>query len=223
MAPGYRRRFFFKVGLLLGLSILSSRRNREGQAEIFALRCRVNLPETPSEDKAPWNRLFFNLDYSKENYLMKIAKELILITPLALLVAGCNVPARPNTTVQTWVEYGQLPKFALTPTGQRASRVYSDTTPAYPYPNPPKIVVTTDQQHNMGNDVALADAIRKHIEYDQGLAPSLERVTIGVDNDAVTLQGTVRSDLDARVIVDNLRDVDGVTVVRNDLEVDPNW
>jgi hypothetical protein len=154
---------------------------------------------------------------------MNISKMLVLMTPLALLAAGCNVPARPNTVVSNWVAYGQLPQFALTPTGQRAQRVYSDTTPTYPYPNSPNIVVTTDQQHNMGNDMILADAIRKHVQYDRGLAPSLERVTIGVNNDAVTLQGTVRSDLDARVIVDDLRDVDGVTVVRNDLEIDPNW
>lgn len=153
---------------------------------------------------------------------MKIAKELMLMTPLALLAAGCNLPARPDTTVATWVQYGQLPQFALTPTGTRSQRVYSDTTPTYPYPNPPAIVVSTDQQHNMGNDRALADAIRRHIQYDSGLAPSLEHVTIGVENDAVTLQGTVKSDLDARVIVDDLRDVDGVTVVKNDLAINPN-
>lgn len=153
---------------------------------------------------------------------MKIAKELILMTPLALLVAGCNLPARQDTTVADWVATGQLPQFALTPTGTRAQRVYSDTTPTYPYPNPPTIVVSTDQQHNVGNDRALADAIRRHIQYDRGLAPSLEHVTIGVGNDAVTLQGSVRSELDARVIVDDLRDVDGVTTVRNYLVIDPN-
>lgn len=153
---------------------------------------------------------------------MKIARELILVTPLAFLVAGCNLPARQDTTIADWVAYGQLPQFALTPTGRQTQRVYSETTPTYLYPNPPTIVVATDQQHNMGNDRALADAIRRHIEYDRGLAPSLEHVTIGVENDAVTLQGTVKSDLDARVIVDNLRDVAGVTVVKNDLEINPN-
>jgi hypothetical protein len=154
---------------------------------------------------------------------MKKTIQLIWIAPLALLVAGCsNIPAQPDTTVVDWVHYGQLPQFALTPTGTRVQRVYSDTTPTYPYPNPARIVVRVDQQHNMSNDRALAYAIQKQIEYDRGLAPSLEHVTIGVENDAVTLQGTVRSEFDARVIVDDLRDVDGVTVVKNDLEVNPS-
>lgn len=150
---------------------------------------------------------------------MKIAKQLILIAPLALLVAGCNVPARPDTTISEWEREGQLPR--LTPTGYEGQRVYSQPA-AYPLDDRPSIVVEQGQQNN-GSDLALAKAIRRHIEYDAGLAPSLARVTIVVKNDVVTLQGAVNSDLDARVIVNNLRDVSGVTLVKNDLEISPGW
>ena len=153
---------------------------------------------------------------------MKTERLFMLITPLALLVAGCSVPARPNTTVADWVQYGQLPHFALAATGTQYQRVYSETTPTYPYPNPPRVVVESDQQPNRGNDLALAESIRRHIQYDRGLAPSLQDVTIAVADDGVILRGTVKSELDARVIVDDLRDVNGVTDVRNDLEITPD-
>lgn len=149
---------------------------------------------------------------------MKIAKQLILMTPLALLVAGCSLPVRPDPTISEWQQEGQLPR--LTPTGYEGQRVYSESA-TYPFDDRPAIIVEQDQQQNRGSDLALAKAIRRHIEYDEGLAPSLARVTIVVKNDVVTLQGTVSSDLDARVIVDNLRDVSGVTLVKNNLEINP--
>jgi hypothetical protein len=147
---------------------------------------------------------------------MKITKQLILMTPLALLVAGC-VPVRPDSTIAEWEREGQLPR--LTPTGRGAQRVYSQSAA---YPDQPSIVVISDQQQARRNDIALAEAIRRHVEYDAGIAPSLSRVTITVGNDVVTLQGTVKSDLDSRVIVDNLRDVSGVTLVKNDLAISPD-
>ena len=146
---------------------------------------------------------------------MKITKQLILMTPLALLVAGC-MPVRPNPTISEWEREGQLPR--LTPTGYQGQRVYSQPA-VYPLDDRPSIIV--EQGHNDGSDLALAKAIRRHVEYDAGLAPSLTRVTIAVKNNVVTLQGSVKSDLDARVIVDNLRDVTGVTLVKNDLEIIP--
>ena len=154
----------------------------------------------------------------KENYLMKIAKQLIIMTPLALLVAGCSVPVRPNPTISEWQREGQLP--VLTPTGNEGSRVYSESV-TYPLDDRPSIIVEQDRNQNRGSDIALAKAIRRHIEYDSSLAPSLTGVTIAVKNNVVTLQGTVKSDLDAHVIVDNLRDVSGVTLVKNDLEISP--
>ena len=108
----------------------------------------------------------------------------------------------------------------MTPTGNEGQRVYSEPA-GYPLNNRPSIIVDQDLQQNRNNDLALAYAIRKQVEYDEGLAPSLQRVTITVKNDVVTLQGSVKSDLDSRIIVDNLRDVAGVTLVKNDLEIIP--
>jgi hypothetical protein len=156
---------------------------------------------------------------SKENYLMKITKQLIIMTPLALLVAGC-MPVRPNPTISEWEQEGQLPR--LTPTGNQGQRVYAQSV-TYPLDDRPSIIVEPGSQQNRGSDLALAKAIRRHIEYDASLAPSLSRVTIAVNNNVVTLQGSVNSDLDARVIVNNLRDVSGVTLVKNDLEISPGW
>src|SRR5579871_6801581 len=162
-------------------------------------------------------RTRFKSNFPKENYLMKIIKQLMIMTPLALLVAGC-MPVRPNPTISEWENEGQLPR--LTPTGYEGQRVYSQSV-SYPFDDRPLILVEQSRQQNRGSDLALAKAIRRHIEYDAGLAPSLSGVTIAVKNDVVTLQGTVRSDFDARIIVNNLRDVSGVTLVKNDLEVNP--
>jgi hypothetical protein len=148
---------------------------------------------------------------------MKITKQLILMTPLALLVAGC-VPVHPDQTISDWESNGQLPR--LTPTGYEGQRVYSEPA-AYPLSRP-KIVVEQDRQQFRNSDLALAQVIRDHVQYDEGLAPSLQHVTIAVKGGDVTLQGTVKSDLDSRVIVDNLRDVSGVTVVNNNLEIVSN-
>ncbi|HLX71255.1 MAG TPA: BON domain-containing protein, partial [Verrucomicrobiae bacterium] len=79
------------------------------------------------------------------------------------------------------------------------------------------------QQQNSRDDLALAGAIRNHVQYDTGLAPSLTQVTIVVKDEAVTLQGNVKSEMDARVIADDLLDVPGVTVVRDNLEITPDW
>jgi len=141
------------------------------------------------------------------------------MTPLALLVAGCNVPVRPDTTISQWESEGLLPR--LTPTGNEGPRVYAEPA-AYPLLSRPSIIVVQNQQQFKNSDLALAHAIRENVEYDEGLAPSLHNVTIAVSGGAVTLQGTVKSDLDSRVIVDNLRDVSGVTVVKNNLEIVSN-
>lgn len=148
---------------------------------------------------------------------MKTAKQLILMAPLALLVAGCNVPVRPNSTIAEWESEGQLP--SLTPTGNEGQRVYSE--PAR-YPYRPNIVVESGQQQDRRDDLALATAIRRHVQYDSGLAPSLAQVTIAVRDETVTLQGTVKSDLDARAIADDLLDVPGVRIVKDNLEIIPD-
>lgn len=145
------------------------------------------------------------------------ARQLMLMAPLALLVAGCSVPVRPNSTIAQWESDGQLPRLAAT--GNEGQRVYAE--PAR-YPNRPNIVVETTQQQERRDDLALATAIRRHVQYDTGLAPSLAQVTITVKDEAVTLQGTVKSEMDARVIADDLLDVPGVTVVRDNLEIIPD-
>ena len=146
---------------------------------------------------------------------MKMLKQIVWLTPLALLI-GCAAPVEGDRTLAEWQQNGMLP-----PTGHETARVYSqrDTYPA----TEPSIIVQTDNGRTAAGDLALADSIRQQFEYDRGLAPSLQRVTVEVQNGRVLLRGSVRSDLDQRVIVDNVREIAGVTRVTNDLEIDPNF
>lgn len=164
---------------------------------------------------------------------MKTMKHIVWITPLALLLAGCAAPeTRPDPTISEWERDGMLPWVAewqndgvqservLTSTGSETPRVYSEIQ-SYPanYPaSEPSIVVVSDRTKNSG-DILLADAIRQQVEYDRGLAPSLRHVTIEVRDGRVILRGVVKSDLDARVIVDDLRDITGVAHITNNLEI----
>lgn len=148
---------------------------------------------------------------------MKILKQLSWITPLALLMAGCAVPVKPDTAIAEWQREGQLP-----PTGTQVQQVYVNPE-NYPAIYEPRIIVQVDTRHNRSGDLALGDEIRQRVEYDRGLAPSLQRVTFLVQNGDIVLQGTVKTDFDARVIVDALRDMPGVTQIRNELEINPNW
>jgi hypothetical protein len=138
---------------------------------------------------------------------MKTFKQLIWLTPLAFLV-GCALPVQSDYTIAEWQENGFLP-----PTGGSNSRVYSQPQP-YPATTPVIIVQSSGDQ-------GLADSIRQGFEYDRGLAPSLHRVTVKVQNGQVILLGSVRSDLDQRVIVDNIREMAGVTRITDNLEIDP--
>jgi hypothetical protein len=156
----------------------------------------------------------------KENYIMKILKQLSWITPLALLAAGCALPVKPDTTIADWQSHGKLPE--LSATGTQNQQVYANSD-NYPAIYQPRIIVQTDTRRNRGGDLALGNEIRQRVQYDLGLAPSLQRVTFLVQNGDVVLQGTVKTDFDARVIVDALRDVPGVTQIRNELEINPNW
>ena len=151
---------------------------------------------------------------------MKILKQLSWMTPLALLMAGCAMPVKPDTTIAEWQREGKLP--ALSATGTENQRVYVNPD-NYPAVNQPRIIVQTDERQNRAGDVALGDEIRKRVEYDCGLAPSLQRVTFSIQNGVVGLQGTVKTDFDARVIVDTLRELPGVNEINNQLEINPNW
>lgn len=145
---------------------------------------------------------------------MKTLKQFAWITPLALLI-GCAAPVQSDHTIAEWQQNGMLP-----PTGDEASRVYSraETYPA----TEPSIIVQTDNGRTSAGDLALADAIRRDFEYDRGLAPSLKQVTVEVQNGRVILRGSVRSDIDQRAIVDNVRDIAGVTRITDELEINPN-
>jgi hypothetical protein len=147
---------------------------------------------------------------------MKTLRGFFWISPLVLLIAGCAAPVAQDHTIAEWQSEGLLP-----PTGSETTHVYQDQSASYPAIEP-SIIVQTDQRRNASGDLALADAIRQQVEYDRGLAPSLRRVTIQVQNGRVILQGTVPSDLDARVIVDDLRNVAGVTRITDNLEINPN-
>lgn len=144
---------------------------------------------------------------------MKNIKFFLWIVPLALLVAGCTAPTYHDNTIAEWQRDGMLP-----PTGGGPSRVYPE--PAR-YPATTPSIVVQSNNGNTSGDLALADNIRKELEYNLGLAPSLRDVTIAIDNGAVTLQGTVKSDLDARVIVDDLRDIAGVSRINNEMVINP--
>lgn len=144
---------------------------------------------------------------------MKSLKCLLGVVSVALLAAGCTAPVYHDNTIAEWQSDGMLP-----PTGGGPSRVYPE--PAR-YPAPAPSIVVRSNNRNTPGDLALADNIRKQLEYDTGLAPSLQNVTIDVDDGAVILQGTVKSELDARVIVDDLRNIAGVSRVNDELEIDP--
>ena len=147
---------------------------------------------------------------------MKIAKQFIWAAPLGLLLAGCNTP-QSDDPVAEWRAEGQLP-----PTGAQVQRVYAQPQ-AYPAADTPRVVVDPTRKEGASGDYALADTIRERFEYDRGLSPSLQRVTISVRDGRLTLRGTVKSDFDARNLVDSLRDIPGVVKVKNELEVNPNW
>jgi hypothetical protein len=148
---------------------------------------------------------------------MKTLQKIVWITPLVLLIAGCAAPVvQQDATLTEWQQEGLLPETSAT----TSTRVYSEPT-TYPSTEP-RIIVQTEQGRNSTGDLALADAIRREFEYDRGLAPSLRRVTIEVRNGRVVLQGSVRSDLDKRVIVDELRDVAGLTRIIDNLQINPN-
>ena len=145
---------------------------------------------------------------------MKMLKQFVWLVPFALLI-GCAAPVESDHTIAEWQQNGMLP-----PTGDESSRVYveRDTYPA----TEPSIIVQTENGKTAAGDLALADAIRRDLEYDRGLTPSLKQVTVEVQNGRVILRGSVRSDIDQRAIVDNVRDVAGVTRITDDLEIDPN-
>ncbi|HXS67419.1 MAG TPA: BON domain-containing protein [Candidatus Polarisedimenticolia bacterium] len=152
---------------------------------------------------------------------MKNIKQLFWIPPLALLVAGCAadrfaVVGHPDPILSEWQAYGEM----LPPTGMEPSRVYAEPQMAS-YPSERPDIIVQSSQNSGSGDALVADAIRRDIEFDRGLAPSLTHVTIIVENGRLTLQGSVRSDLDSRVIVDNLRDIVGVTQITNRLEINP--
>jgi len=146
---------------------------------------------------------------------MKTLKQFVWITPLALLI-GCAAPVESDHTIAEWQQNGMLP-----PTGGETTRVYSQRE-TYPSAQP-SIIVQTENGKTAAGDLALADSIRRQFEYDRGLAPSLQRVTVEVQNGRVILRGSVRSDIDQRAIVDHLRDVAGVARITNDLQIDPSF
>jgi len=146
---------------------------------------------------------------------MKTLKHFLWMTPLALLI-GCAAPVESDHTIAEWQQNGMLP-----PTGLETTRVYTQRE-TYPSADP-SIIVQTENGKTASGDLALADSIRRQFEYDRGLAPSLKRVTVEVQDGRVVLRGTVRSDLDQRVIVDDIREVAGISRITNNLEIDPNF
>lgn len=148
---------------------------------------------------------------------MKTLKKLLCLSPLALFLAGCAAPVHKDTTISQWEREGLLP-----PTGSETSRVYAQPAVANYPAHVPNIVVEQADQRNTGPDRALAESIRDQFEYDRGLAPSLTHVTISVQNGQVFLLGSVKSDMDVRLVVDGLRDIPGIVHISNQLEINPD-
>jgi len=148
--------------------------------------------------------------------MKKTAKQLIWIAPLSVLIAGCSsTPNVPETAMAEWRSEYQLP-----PTGGDSQRVYVYTEkPAYP--EMPRVVVDPGRKEGAAGDYALANSIRNSLEDNRGLAPSLQHTTIIVRDGWVTLRGMVRSDMDARLAMDSLREIPGVRRVKSELEINP--
>jgi hypothetical protein len=143
---------------------------------------------------------------------MKCTKILVCITPLALLIVGCAMPVQEDHTIAQWQREGMLP-----PTGYEGPRVYPERSD---YPAQWINIVVEPSQRG-STDGVVADTIRRQFEYDRGVAPSLKHMVISIQSGHITLMGTVKSDLDAQVAVDNIRRVAGVTRVTNNLEINP--
>ena len=150
-----------------------------------------------------------------EKNRMKTLKQFVWITPLALLI-GCAAPVESDHTIAEWQQNGMLP-----PTGDETTRVYLQRE-TYPSADP-GIIVHAANGKSAAGDLALADSIRRQFEYDRGLAPSLRRVTVEIQDGRVILRGSVRSDIDQRAIVDHVREIAGVTRITNDLQIDPSF
>lgn len=149
--------------------------------------------------------------------VMKTPIKFLWLSPIVLFIAGCAAPVHEDTTISQWQREGLLPA-----TGSERSRVYAETeTSSYPA-QVPNIVVEQGERNKAGTDRALAESIRQQVQYDRGLTPSLEHVTVAVQDGQIFLRGTVKSDLDARIIVDDLRDISGVTRISNQLVINPN-
>jgi len=146
---------------------------------------------------------------------MKTLKQIVWMSPLALLI-GCAAPVETDHTIAEWQQNGMLP-----PTGSETTRVYTQRE-TYPSADP-SIIVQTENGRTASGDLAVADSIRRQLEYDRGLAPSLQRVTIEVQDGRVVLRGTVRSDIDQRAIVDDIREIAGISRITNNLEINPNF
>src|SRR5215472_751774 len=89
---------------------------------------------------------------AEENYIMKILKQLSWITPLALLMAGCAMPVKPDTTIADWQRNGKLPE--LSATGTEKQQVYVNAN-NYPAIYRPRIIVQSDTRQNRTGDLAL--------------------------------------------------------------------
>ena len=75
---------------------------------------------------------------------MKTLKQIVCITPLALLI-GCPAPVQSDHTIAEWQQNGMLP-----PTGDETTRVYSQTT-TYPSTEPGIVVQTENGKHASGD------------------------------------------------------------------------
>lgn len=137
----------------------------------------------------------------------------LLYGGLPLLLAGCVYSHhRPE------VVYTPVPVYSTTvlpPTSDRPGvRVYQEPAPGEPVPPPPPGSTAASPR-----DLAIADSVRSII-HDKPVIPSVaDNVMVTVVDGAVTLTGTVPSDTERDEIVARVRNLPGVTAVKDHLAV----
>lgn len=80
---------------------------------------------------------------------------------------------------------------------------------------------TSSSQSNSESDVKLAAAVRRSLTKDSSLSVSAHNVKVIARNGAVTLRGPVKSEDERARVESNVRSVEGVSEVTNELEVKP--
>lgn len=138
---------------------------------------------------------------------MKRNLSLLLLTLSLALPIGCTSDgvADQETTAGT-----DTTAPAATPDADNTARNANDTTLAE---------TPLDQAEN-ATDLQISAAIRKSVLDDKSLSVNAQNIKIITSNGIVTLRGPVKSDQEKNSIEAKARQVEGVTEIKNLLEVE---